>query len=62
MAQFLSAQKKWDCWVAWIIVNITQLILHLSVGNIFMPIVSALYLVNSIVSLYNWEKMYRRKA
>ena len=62
MAQFLSAQKKWDCWVAWIIVNITQLILHLSVGNIFMPIVSALYLVNSIVSLYNWEKMYKRKA
>ena len=62
MAQLLSAQKKWDCWVAWIIVNITQLILHLSVGNIFMPIVSALYLVNSIVSLYNWEKMYKRKA
>jgi nicotinamide mononucleotide transporter len=62
VAQFLSAQKKWDCWVAWIIVNITQLILHLSVGNIFMPIVSGLYLVNGIVSLVNWEKMYRRKA
>ena len=62
VAQFLSAQKKWDCWVAWIIVNITQLILHLSVGNIFMPIVSALYLVNGIVSLIGWEKMYRRKA
>ena len=62
VAQFLSAQKKWDCWVAWIVVNITQLILHLSVGNIFMPIVSALYLVNGIVSLVNWEKMYRRKA
>ena len=62
VAQFLSAQKKWDCWVAWIIVNITQLILHLSVGNIFMPIVSALYLVNGIVSLVNWQKMYRRKA
>ena len=62
VAQFLSAQKKWDCWVAWIVVNITQLILHLSVGNIFMPIVSALYLVNGVVSLVNWEKMYRRKA
>jgi len=62
VAQFLSAQKKWDCWIAWIVVNITQLILHLSVGNIFMPIVSALYLVNGIVSLVNWEKMYRRKA
>ena len=62
VAQFLSAMKKWDCWVAWIIVNITQLILHLSVGNVFMPIVSALYLVNGVVSLVNWEKMYRRKA
>ena len=62
VAQFLSAQKKWDCWVAWIVVNITQLILHLSVGNIFMPIVSALYLVNGIISLVNWEKMYKRKA
>ena len=62
VAQFLSAQKKWDCWVAWIIVNITQMILHLSVGNVFMPIVSGLYLVNGIISLVNWEKMYRRKA
>ena len=62
MAQLLSAQKKWDCWVAWLIVNITQLILHLSVGNIFMPVVSALYLVNGIISLVNWEKMYKRKA
>ena len=62
VAQFLSAQKKWECWVAWIVVNITQLILHLSVGNIFMPIVSALYLINGIVSLVQWEKMYKRKA
>lgn len=62
VAQFLSAQKKWDCWVAWLVVNITQLILHLSVGNIFMPIVSALYLVNGIASLVNWKKMYQRKA
>ena len=62
VAQFLSAQKKWDCWIAWIVVNITQLILHLSVGNIFRPIVSALYLVNGVISLTNWEKMYKRKA
>ena len=62
VAQFLSAQKKWDCWIAWIIVNVTQLILHLSVGNIFMPVVSALYLINGIISLVHWEKMYKRKA
>ena len=31
VAQMLSAMKKWDCWVAWLLVNIAQLALHLSV-------------------------------
>lgn len=62
MAQLLSALKKWDCWIAWLIVNITQIILHLSVGNIFMPIVCALYLVNGIWSLITWMKLYNKKA
>lgn len=48
MAQFLSALKKWDCWIAWMIVNVAQIILHISVGHIFMPVVCALYLVNGI--------------
>ncbi len=62
MAQFLSAQKKWDCWVAWLIVNVTQMALHLSVGNIFMPIVCGLYLINGIISLRNWGKLYNKNA
>ena len=62
VAQFLSALKKWDCWIAWLLVNVTQLILHLSVGNIFMPIVSALYLVNGVIALVHWMKLYRRQA
>ena len=62
MAQFLSAQKKWDCWVAWLIVNVTQMALHLSVGNVFMPIVCGLYLINGIVSLRNWGKLYKKNA
>ena len=40
-AQLLSALKKWDCWIAWLLVNVTQIILHISVGNVFMPIVCA---------------------
>ena len=59
MTQFLSAQKKWDCWIAWIVVNVVQVALHLSVGNIFMPVVSGLYLINGIVSLVHWNKLYR---
>ena len=62
MAQFLSAQKKWDCWVAWLVVNVTQMALHLSVGNVFMPIVCGLYLINGIISLLNWGKLYKKNA
>ena len=62
MAQLLSALKKWDCWVAWLIVNVAQMALHISVGNIFMPVVCGLYLVNGIVSLVGWMKLYRNRA
>ena len=60
MAQLLAALKKWDCWIAWLLVNVSQLILHISVGNVFMPIVSGLYLVNGIWSLITWRKLYAR--
>ncbi len=62
MAQLLSALKKWECWVLWLLVNITQLILHISVGNVFMPIVSGLYLLNGLWSLSTWMKLYKNKA
>ena len=61
-AQLLSALKKWDCWIAWLLVNVTQIILHLSVGNVFMPLVCALYLVNGLWSLASWWRLYQRKA
>ena len=62
VAQTLSALKKWDCWVAWLFVNIVQLALHLSVGNICMSVVSALYLGNSILAIRQWIAKYRRNA
>lgn len=62
VAQTLSALKKWDCWVAWLFVNIVQMALHLSVGNVCMSVVSTLYLANSIVSIRRWVGKYRRNA
>lgn len=62
MAQLLSAMKKWDCWIAWLLVNITQIILHVSVGHVFMPIVCALYLANGIWSLVSWKKTYEKDS
>ena len=62
MAQLLSAMKKWDCWVAWLLVNCTQIALHLTVGNYFMSAVSGLYLINGLWSLWSWLKLYRRNC
>ncbi len=62
LAQLLSALKKWECWVIWLLVNITQLLLHISVGNVFMPIVSGLYLLNGLWSLSTWMKLYKKEA
>ena len=62
LAQLLSSLKKWECWLVWLLVNITQIILHVSVGNVFMPIVCGLYLVNGIWSLASWWKLYKKKA
>ena len=60
-AQTLSALKKWDCWIAWLLVNIANLTLYLKAGLVFMPIVSCLYLVNGIWSLFSWYKLYRHE-
>ena len=60
VAQLLSALKKWDCWIAWILVNIAQLALHLSVGHVFMPVVCTLYLANAIWSLVSWTKSIKK--
>ena len=60
MAQLLSSLKKRDCWIAWILVNIAQIALHLSVGHVFMPIVCFLYLVNAIWSMVSWNKLYKK--
>ena len=61
-AQTLSALKKWDCWIAWLFVNIANLTLYLKAGLVFMPIVSSLYLINGIWSLISWYRLYRKNA
>lgn len=62
LAQLLSSLKKWECWVVWLVVNVTQIVLHVSVGNVFMPIVCSLYLINGLWSLTTWIKLYRKNA
>lgn len=61
-AQTLSALKKWDCWIAWLFVNVANLTLYLKAGLVFMPIVSCLYLINGVWSLFTWYKLYRKNS
>ena len=60
-AQYLSAQKKLDCWGAWIIVNTTNIILYISAGLVFMPIVSSLYWINAVLGFTNWRKEWKKE-
>ena len=56
LAQWLSAQKKWECWIVWLVVNVMNLVLYLRAGLDFMPFVAGLYLINGVWSLISWKK------
>jgi len=58
-AQYLSAQKKLECWAAWFTVNITTISLYILAGLVFMPIVSAAYLVLAFLGFSMWRKQWR---
>ena len=60
LAQYLSAQKKWECWIVWLVINIANIILYLRAGLYVMPVVSALYLANGIWSLVSWKKLFNK--
>ena len=55
LAQYLSAQKKWECWMVWLLVNTANIMLYISSGLFIMPIVSILYITNGIWSLLSWH-------
>jgi nicotinamide mononucleotide transporter len=59
-AQYLSAQKKLDCWAAWLTVNITNITLYLSAGMVFLPMVSAAYTVLAFFGFRMWRKQWQQ--
>ena len=61
-AQYLSAQKKLDCWGAWLTVNVTNIILYILAGLIFMPLVSAGYLILAVFGFTMWRREMRNES
>lgn len=62
LAQYLSAQKKWECWIVWLLVNAANIALYISAGLYVMPVVSLLYLANGIWSLISWRRLYNSES
>lgn len=59
LAQYLSAQKKIDCWAAWLVVNITNITLYIKAGLVFMPMVSFGYLILAFFGFTMWRKQMK---
>jgi len=59
MAQYLSAQKKLDCWGCWLAANFCNIILLRRGGLGVMPFVYAAYVILAIGGFMAWLKMYR---
>ncbi|MBO4571899.1 MAG: nicotinamide mononucleotide transporter [Bacteroidales bacterium] len=60
-AQYLSAQKKMECWFAWVVVNTTNIVLYILAGLVFMPVVSACYLVLAWFGFNSWRKLMKEQ-
>jgi nicotinamide mononucleotide transporter PnuC len=61
IAQYLSAQKKLECWAAWFVVNVTNVTLYLLAGMVFLPMVSAAYLVLAIFGSSSWYRQWKMR-
>ena len=60
-AQYLSAQKKLECWGAWFVVNVTNVTLYLLAGMVFLPMVSASYLILAFFGYRIWYKQWKNR-
>lgn len=60
-AQYLSAQKKIECWTAWGVVNISNIVLYILSGLVFMPIVCGCYLILAFLGNRNWRKLMKEQ-
>ncbi len=58
-AQYLSAQKKLECWAAWFTVNITNITLYILAGLVFLPMVSAGYLILAFFGFAMWRRQLK---
>ena len=60
-AQLLSAKKVLECWGCWMTANVTNFILYLRSGLLFMPIVAAAYMAMALFGFLGWRKKWKKE-
>ena len=61
IAQYLSAQKKLECWAAWFVVNVTNVTLYILAGMLFLPMVSGSYLILAFFGYRIWHRQWKER-
>lgn len=61
MAQYLSAQKKIDCWAAWLIANTCNIILCGMAGLRLMTVVYVAYFILALGGYLSWRTQMRKE-
>ena len=56
IAQFLLMFRYREQWIMWLVVDITTLILWISIGNIFMVMQYIFWIINCIYGYIKWSK------
>ena len=59
-AQLLSAKKVLECWTCWMTANVTNFILYLRSGLVFMPIVATAYMVMALFGFLGWRRKIKQ--
>ena len=60
-AQLLSAQKKLECWAAWMTVNVTNVTLYSLSGLLFLAFESFTKIVLASFGFLHWLKKYKNE-
>jgi nicotinamide mononucleotide transporter len=60
-AQLLSAKKVLECWACWMSANVTNFILYVRSGLVFMPLVATAFMVMAVFGFVGWRKRWREK-
>lgn len=60
-ASWLSAHKKIECWWVWIAADVTQVVLYILAGLVFMPLVCFGYTSLAFLGLVSWRRKMKEE-